>query len=299
MKEIIDLLSSITVLIAALAGMSAVNKWKKERFDKVKIEAVEKYEESIINFANSIENILNKDDLDFYLKDVGSGSEEIRSVPEQIYTFYDDKFYKIENLKKDFDEVDNLYNTYSGYAGNKLVFSENYYHSVFLLMRFSVMCFKMELSEIEDLDKEFVNYKKGYFMVSFLNENRERFDMVDYMMISSPDFVLMMGGYDRSLFKDERITYKDIFLNIVSAEKMALHSSFLESVFIKIKIFIMKYRVVGRVLCISDRKAVVVGIGGAVFKCSTEGENYKVVEAKNRKNLFKKLLKSEIIRFFS
>lgn len=295
MKELIDLISSITVLIAALAGISAVNKWKKERFFKVKIDAIEKYEDSLKNFASNVEKILDKSDMDFYL----SESNSVDSYPEQIANFFDNKSESVEFLKVDLDEVERLFGIYSGYAGNKLAFSQNYYNSTYVLMRYAVVVFNVEVSRNKIFYEEFDEDVRSYFMVEFLDAKNEFFDIVDYMMISSPEFLYTMGGYDDSVFMDRRLLYKDIFLNIVSAEKMALHSSFFESAFIRIKILIMKYRVIGRVICISDKHAISVSVNGFVFRQSTNGESYEVLEEKNRSKLFRKLIKAEVMRHFS
>lgn len=295
MKDFIELISSITVFIAALAGISAVNKWKKERFFKVKIDAIEKYEDSLKTFDNNVEKILDKSDMDFYLNE----SSGVDSYPEQIANFFDDKNKAVESLKVDLDEAERLFGIYSGYAGNKLAFSQNYYHSMYVLMRYSVVVFSVEVSRNKKFYEEFDENARDYFMIEFLKAKNEFYDIVDYMMISSPEFLYTMGGYDDSVFIDRRLLYKDIFLNIVSAEKMALHSSFFESLFIRFKILIMKYRVIGRVMCISNKHAMSVSINGIVFRQSANGESYQVLEKRNRSNLFRKLVKAEVIRHFS
>ena len=47
MIEIIELITAITVLLASLAGFSAVNKWKKETFEKKKTKIIDAYEENL------------------------------------------------------------------------------------------------------------------------------------------------------------------------------------------------------------------------------------------------------------
>ena len=61
MIEIIELITAITVLLASLAGFSAVNKWKKETFEKKKTKIIDAYEENLISMRLIIRKIVNED----------------------------------------------------------------------------------------------------------------------------------------------------------------------------------------------------------------------------------------------
>lgn len=295
MNEFVELISSISVLIASFAGLSAVNKWKRERFDKAKIESIEEYESCLREVAHELNETLEQPEIYFYLRE---GDHE-NTVLEQMHLFLEIKNKSVSELSEKINKADDVLNVFSGYAGSKLSFVNNYYKTSVLLMKFSMLSFELDVKSLNNPEERYLDRKGGYFLFPFLSRETPNFDFINYMMLSSILSLFVYEEYDEDVFLDRRERFDDVFLKIVSYEKMALHSGFLKNLFLKVKILIMKYNLVGRVLYITDKHAIVVGLSGVIYKHDTQGYGCKFVEEKKRKRVFLKLVKSEFINIFS
>lgn len=295
MKDIIELLSSIAVLVAALAGMSALNRWKQERFYSVKINAIEDYDKALRKFDSSVKNILNENGFEFYLDE----NRNIKSVASQVADFYEKKHGDVEKLKLKYDELEELFSVYSGYSGNELYFSHNYYSSIYVVMRYSVVLFSVESNALDNSLSDDGSGLRKYFMARFLEEERMHFDVLDYMMISSPEFLFTMTGIQSRGVVDRRGLFEGGFLKIVSAEKVRLHSSFLKRCFISVKLFYKRYKVIGRVVCVGEKYAMAITMSGALCRQELKGKSYKELEGVNRERLFWRLLSFDLKRMLS
>lgn len=295
MKDLIELISTLTVMIAALAGISAINKWKKERFDKAKIDAIEEYETCLRVIDKEFETVLNESPVSFCLNE----DDTLNSHYEQLDLYLKSKKKSIGELKAKIDSSEHFFDVYSGYAGNNLVFVNNFYLTTFLHMERAVVKLEMELLQI-DIDKyKDLNGKGGLYVFDFLKNENNDFDYDDYMMMSYSTYLKGLNDIDGTVFKDKRLFYSNAFKRIVSAEKMALHTAVQKRIFIKLKIFFMKYKLIGKVLHMTDKTAVIVSVNGAIDIIDTKGNDLNEIEIKNRKNIFKKMIKAEAKRLFS
>lgn len=295
MKDLIELISSLTVMLAALAGISAINKWKKERFDKAKIDAVEEYETCLRMIDKEFDTVLNESPVSFILNE----NDELNSHYTQLEIYLKSKKGSIEDLKAKIDSAEHFFDVYSGYAGNNLVFVNNFYQTTFLHMERAVVKLEMEILKLAINKHEDLAGKGGMYVFDFIENENNAFDYDDYMMMSYSTYLKFLSSADGAFYKDKRLFYGNAFKRIVSAEKMALHTAIMKRIFIKLKIFFMKYKLIGKVLHMTDKQAVIVSINGAINVIDTKGKDLDCIEKENRKNILKRLIKAEAQRMFS
>jgi hypothetical protein len=271
MKEFIDLISAVSVFIASIAGLSAVNKWKSERFDKNKIEAVEGYEEKIKDVVYRIQETLNGD--------IVYGDYSWNSEVDLTDILKYEKESKIESLRASIDEARAFLDQYRSFSGDKLAFNFNYHNSTFLLMEscLSFVCYENIFDERKDFDFNIAALR-------FFDKKEDKIaDVVDLLMVHSPIHLYFVAGLDNVYFNDSRNKYSEVIMNLARLEKVYIYSNIIRKALIKIKAFILEYRISGRVLCHSHRNAVILGDSGNVFRISTQGKSCEALEKFYRK----------------
>lgn len=285
MKEFIELISAVSVFIASIAGLSAVNKWKSERFDKNKIEAVEGYEEKIKDVAYKIQETVNSD---IVYDDYSWGSKvDLTDILKY------EKEGRIDGLRASIDEARAFLDKYRSFSGNKLSFNFNYYQSTFLLMEscLSFVCYENIFDEKEDFD-----FNMAALRFFDMKEDKMA-DVVDLLMVHSPIHLYFVAGLDNIYFSDLRSKYSEVLINLARLEKIYIYSNFLRKTLIKIKAFILEYRVYGRVLCHSNRNAIILGGSGNVFRVPTQGKSCEALEKFYRKKVLREMIAKRISNF--
>lgn len=295
MAELIDLISSVTVLIAALAGISAIDKWKKERFDKTKIEAIEAYEISIKDISDHVDEILTHNFKEIIRKAAIARAIDDDQIQEsEVQIFLNKKEVEVSRLGEKLVKAKRLLRNYSGYAGESMAFTYNYYYSNYEMMNSCLTWMFINRSGYKDFSEE----DHVLYMIDFLTSEKTGVDIVDYMALQSVYSLLPFGGDAFFNHIDFRSDINKKILKILAAEKMRLHSAFLNKLFLSIKILMIKYRLSGRVVFASENFAVVIDSAGRVARRPTLKEKYYEIEKTTKRNIFFNLIKEHIKNIF-
>ncbi|ATH77821.1 hypothetical protein CLM76_09540 [Vreelandella venusta] len=285
MREVIDFISAISVLVASLAGLSAINKWKSERFDKRKIEAIEGYEAKIKDVASRIKEAVNSDIV--YSDYSWDSTVDLTDILKY------EKEGRVDGLRSTIDEARLFLDQYRSFSGNRLSFNFNYYSSTFFLMEscLSFVCYENIFDEREDFDFNIAALR-------FFDKEEDKIaDVVDLLMVHSPIHLYFVAGLNNIYFNDFRRKYSDVLMSLARLEKIYIYSNILSKMLIKTKIFILEYRVSGRVLCHSHRNAIILGDEGNVFRVPTQGKSYEALEKDYRKKVLRKMIAKRISDF--
>jgi len=282
MKEIVELMSSFSVLIASIAGLMAINKWKKERYEKVKIESIESLEKSLRNVRNKIVEIQIQNINDSLIKELNEkmaleGSVELYDIEAFIVI----KEQELDKVKKELVEAGKRLGEYCDYQGDSMRFSYNYFFTISEQMSSALARLKKALKNSSvNMDQDVVS-----FITELLIENKERFDLVDFSLIQSP-FTILQNEVISTSMKVVSLGFdnENRALRIVVAEKIRLHSLMPKSILISLKIFIMKFRMAGDVILMSDKYAVVVEYSGIVNIYPVDGKTFNEVSSIHKRN---------------
>ena len=219
MKDFIELISSISVLIASFAGLSAINKWKTEKFEKEKINSIEEYEKDSKDVIDKISIIRKKE----VFKDLEELDYE-NIVPDValVKKYFDVKEKDFEDLQVLIRKMEVSLSSYSGYTGESMDFHFNYYFYNYIMMRKGMLSFAEE-SITRTADKEsFAQVVYNHFLLES-NKDKE-IDIIDVLMSYTPMDFLYLDGIRYYNIQDCRHKYNKLFGRRVQLEKIYVHS---------------------------------------------------------------------------
>lgn len=280
-------MSSVSVLIASIAGLLAINKWKVERFEKVKIETLERYEESVRSIRLKIYKICGKN-LEFEIHESNisfknENNETISSVLNKV------KREGLVELREIVYVAEDNIDKYISYSGERMLFSYNYYKSSCDLM-FETLSQLGILAFIKDFESD--NKCFTELVVEHLKTSDFSLcDFSDFTFIQRDNLSHVFGMAAGLKVEDNRYIYDEMIYKLVRLEKRYLYSGFLGKTFIKGKIFVLKYNISGRVLLLGDKFSYIVNAFGSVQRVERRGRGKKELECVFRKNLFFNMIK--------
>lgn len=297
MKDIIELVGAFSVLIASFAGLVAINKWKKERFEKVKIEALESYAICMENINDTMEVMVSQDHREVVRNavelDVLEGRD--RSQESNVKIFFEQKEKEIFLLGEKLIESNKLLRTYTGYGSDSIAFSYNYFSSFRQEMNLCLQWMLINRVKFRGCSEDDFTI----YMFELLRDEKASVDFIDYMAVHSVLNLTIICGNSFGGMVDNRVEFDNKVLKILAEEKIRLHSMVFGKFWRALKIFLIKYYLAERVVLASESYAMVVGCSGDVRRLGLLGKGFKEFEKENRKGVFLKLLKHEVKSFFS
>ena len=277
MKEILEIISSLSVLIASIAGALAVSKWRAERFERSKIEAFEKCEKSFSKMRFKAKEIEGKG---VYLV-----PDMLEEDDKKSLGFY---FYNLKN--KEMEELDFLYNEmelaledYKGYVGYGDLICFEYFKGFYLVM---INCLHNFVYEDIDINENGSGRFVDEIIFNYLNSGDSVVaDEIEYPKLFRKDAEFT------EVFKDFRTEYHELVCEIIRFRKLQLHSGLLRKIVLGIKIFYLECDISGRVLLMGKEEAIVVLQSGSVIKMPSMGCSIEDLEKKLRSKLYLKMTK--------
>nr|WP_289137394.1 hypothetical protein [uncultured Halomonas sp.] len=256
MIEIIELITAITVLLASLAGFSAVNKWKKETFEKKKTKIIDAYEENLISMRLIIRKIVNED------FDYNENQNGINSANEFINY---KKIDELERLRVKVAKAQLLRDRYMGSGGDGLTFSCNYYSSVCdMLFR----CIFRLTDGKTPLPPELILEGTEHDSVE---NGKSRFNMANLIFIMNPYTFERMNSDDK-FFRNARDNRKEVELEVFKSfllEKKAAYSSEVFSFICKVNRRCVESKLKDMVVCSDDVDEIVLDKNGTIKERKT------------------------------
>lgn|GEM_PF-5003379 len=313
MKDIADFFSSISIIVAALAGLGVISKWKSERFDKIKIDALEKYEGLIRSVKDELAFLMS-DDLKKEYGDYFVDTRSKEDFSEQMFKVeYDKKlrptrffinrkneiFY---NVREKLSLADKVLNVYCDYEGKRLGFTHNYFISISKVFEESLSHVTNAMNSQEDDE--------------YVDESKDITRKVDFYYDADFSYCLMFNKFGYDFFKIAFIktspgstgSFKDLYdkrvevcskvISLAAAERVRVHSLFFMRWLVALKVFLAKYSIVGKVVFSDGVNALIMGFDGGVFNINVNGRSVEEIENESRIKAFRKLLKIEIKNMF-
>ncbi|WP_144982325.1 hypothetical protein [Halomonas sp. C22] len=292
MKEIIELASAISVLFASLAGVLAINKWRVERLDKAKIDAFEAYESAVEKLSEKV---------DFFYGGVGFKEANINSdsLKSVIDAYYDIRSAELLKIKSQLGEAGKCVDKYSMFAGDALHFNFRYHYSVVMEMERSLFLFCSFLVNKAELEEEKEDF---YVLVSRFSKGKDygSNDLIDSLMMVDHSMEAIAASYASGnrveIYRREVNLYMEKILRV---EKRMLYSSFPIKIFLKVKFFFLKCRIVGRKwLLLKDEAWVVTESGELCLFERMKGKKRWIRVLLVKIKFISRMVKRDMVEFF-
>ncbi|QPL46612.1 hypothetical protein IT895_02000 [Halomonas sp. A40-4] len=290
MNEIVKLISSLSVLIAAFAGLNAINKWKAEKFDKEKIHYMERFYNSLISCKSNFYDFRKGNfDENCYIEQIQEvvnygGSFEQDEEEEMPYGplgyFIKDKKAGFSNIRKSNYKSKNLLEKYMKFSGGYPAFYYNIFDSLKRELENCIYNVRFNYNnKFEDRDLDAEVKLKRYFDES---SNAQIFD------------VLMLHNEFRSIDVNRLITidsFDDFFKKLVVLSGLEVrfeHSSVIMKPFKFMKIFYLKHDLRSSVIFGVGDIFLYIDVDGSFVRKEANGKKLSCFEKDIRKGLFRR-----------
>lgn len=294
MEGALDFLGSLSVLIASIAGLLAINKWRVEKLDKSKVDAFENYEACIDEVKIKLRGAYKEYIFDYPAIGVDDEGEKLK---KDLSRFIDSKKRRLNNLKESLDECRKYVEKFSTYSSQDLFYHFNYYY-------YSYMCLEEALwvvsNDLLEIDGEYSN------LYSLIADNLNKKRAFSAYTLGQSMFLLdashkmkAVNAIKKAGFKDMRGGLDYYFDRLLKLEKMVLFSGFLMRIFLKIKIFVLKCRLAGKVWFLGDEYVWFVMENGGVSSIPKNENDILKIEKKEKWVIIRMMIQKAVVEFFS
>lgn len=294
MGDILELVGSLSVLMASIAGLLAINKWRVEKLDKSKIDAFENYEICVDKVKEKLRGVYLEHVFDEVIIDSNDKDERVFKE-EDVFIVY--KKTKVKELKESLDECRTCVEKFSTYSSQDLFYHFNYYYYFYMCLDEALWTLTNELSEIDG------EYSNLYSLVADNVDKRRLFSMYTlgqsmFMLDASPK-MKAINVIKKAGFKDLRGRFDYYFDRLLKLEKMIIYSGFLMRIFLKLKIFILKCRLAGKVWFLGDENVWFIMDNGGINVIPKKEDNILKIEKREKATIIWIMIRKAALELFS
>ncbi|MCT8468419.1 hypothetical protein KZO85_07520 [Chromohalobacter canadensis] len=299
MKEMVEFISAVATLIAAIAGYSAVKKWKSEYREKSQIDCVNAYHNKLKECIAAAQEVSYGPILDaFDTPNPSKGSKLSDNLEEPYASFMANKITKISRLESLAEDLRGIGRELIELSGTHMEFTTNYVFSLPVYFNDSVFCIcggdevnlKEEKEDDRGLAKEEGKLEALRKLRWFLKSHFLRLQPVLKRYVSS--------GEDPEFYSDFHKTNLMIE-SLGRLQKQYFYTGFVGRLFVRLKIARAKHNIRGTVVEYDGSITCIgVGINGALSVKKVGGNVPELVLNRHvaiERDIKKGLLRKEVV----